>query len=223
MYRFIQKAMVCFVLLTSTYASAGLLSVVDFTGSSDRVANEFYYYEGDVSITLSAWTTNVNSSQESLAPWQQLTGPDVGLYRSDIGFGVVSNGQDGADLDGGSSSNLQDLDEGVLISFSEKVDFFGFAASDLSANDDLNLAVVEFVSPGVITMRDIFIDRHASNDGYDIFDVFSGIQGQHFMAWVDGNDDDVRIADMAFAQIPEPDTIYILALGVLLMNWRLSR
>lgn len=54
---------------------------------------------------------------------------------------------------------------------------------------------------------------------YDAFSMFPGIQGQYFMAWVDGNDDDVRVADLAFTTIPEPSTYILLSLAGLLL-WR---
>jgi len=202
--------------LATTQVSASLIQVVDFTGNNQGVEDEFVFDQAGVELTVSAWITNVNSEQDELMPWTALNGYDgpqkVGVYKGGTGFGVVSNSDDGFDLDGGSSANFADPDEGLLFSFSEQVNFLGFAAGELSSNDDLNLAIVNFDSTGQLILTDVFIDV-ASDYDEDIFAVFPGIVGQHFMVWVDGNDDDVRILDTAFTKVSEPATLLLFLIS----------
>lgn len=202
--------------LATTQVSASLIQVVDFTGDNQGVEDEFVFNQAGVELTVSAWIANVNSEQDELMPWTALNGFDgsqkIGAYKGSTGFGVVSNDEDGYDLDGGSSANLADPDEGLLFSFSEQVNFLGFAAGELSSNDDLNLAIVNFDAMGQLILTDVFIDV-ASDYDEDIFAVFPGIVGQHFMVWVDGNDDDVRILDTAFTKVSEPATLLLFLIS----------
>jgi len=202
--------------LATTQVSASLIQVVDFTGNNQGIEDEFVFNQAGVELTVSAWMTNVNSEQDELMPWTALNGFDgsqkIGVYKGSTGFGVVSNEDDGYDLDGGSSANFADPDEGLLFSFSEQVNFLGFAAGELSSNDDLNLAIVNFDPMGQLVLTDVFIDV-ASDDDEDIFAVFPGIVGQHFMVWVDGNDDDVRILDTAFTKVSEPATLLLFLIS----------
>lgn len=208
--------------LVCTSAQANLIHFFDFMGNNQGVADSFSFEQGGVQLDVTAWITNVDDDQNEILPWQQVTsathGSDTGVYKGSTGFGVVSNDNDGSDLDGGSSTDLLDLDEGILFSFSERVNFLGFAAYDLGRDDDINFAVVDVVAPGQLQLNHVFIDESGSSR-YDAFPMFPGIQGQYFMAWVDGNDDDVRIADLAFTTIPEPSTFLLLSLAGL-MFWR---
>lgn len=202
--------------LATTQVSASLIQVVDFTGNNQGVEDEFVFNQAGVELTVSAWITNVNSEQDELMPWTALNGYDglqkTGVYKGRTGFGVVSNSDDGYDLDGGSSANFADPDEGLLFSFSEQVNFLGFAAGELSSNDDLNLAIVNFDPTGQPMLTDVFIDV-ASDYDEGIFAVFPGIVGQHFMVWVDGNDDDVRVLDTAFTKVSEPATLILFLIS----------
>lgn len=213
--------------LFAVSANATLIEFVDFMGNNQGVEDSFVFDQGGVQLEVTAWTTNVNTAQQQIMPWQQVTeannGAGTGLYKGSTGFGVISNDVDGRDLDGGESADLNDLDEGILFSFSESVNFLGFAAEDLSSNDDLNFAVVNFIAPGQIQLTDVFIDEPSFFDGYDAFPMFPGIQGRHFMVWVDGNDDDVRVADLAFNRIPEPSTYLLMAVaGAFLVRRRIA-
>jgi len=216
-----------FMLTVASTAHANMINVIEFYGENEGVQDSFIFEKSGVELTVTAWTSNVNSMQEQLSPWSQVSGFDeetkIGVYKGGSGLGVVSNDIDGEDLDGGSSDKINDLDEGLLFSFSENVNFLGFAAGDLSVNDDLNLAIVDFISPTSIEITDIFIDVYSDYEE-DIFDVFPGIFGKSFMVWVDGNDDDVRILDTAFIKVPEPTSalIFTLALFIFLFKRRFS-
>lgn len=207
MFNKLPKIITTFLLILSTTASAGY---IDFTGTNEGIADEFIFEQDGIILTISAWTTNVNSNQEVISDWKRLSGL-YGVYKGGSGLGVISNDIDGYHLDGGSSSNLNDLDEGLLFVFSEQVNFWGFAADYLSDNDDLNLSYVNILNSDKITTTDIFIDRKADSDGYAGFPI-SGLIGTAFMVWVDGNDDDVRIADTYITEVPEPSTLYIFSL-----------
>ena len=213
-------------LISSFTATANMIHVIDFTGDNQGVQDNFYFEEVGVGLTVSAWAGNVNSAQDILMPFGQIAGLDpvsadpLGVYKGSSGLGVRSNGEDGYDLDGGSSDELDDLDEALLFEFSETVNFLGFAAGDLSSNDDLNLSVVNFISDTEIELTDVFIDRHAIMDEVEIFDVFPGILGSTFLVLVDGNDDDVRIVDTAFIKVPEPSALAIFALMLLAVSFK---
>lgn len=207
-------------LLISNLTHASVINIIDFEGLNEGVQDSFYFEEAGVGLTITAWGGSVNSSQELLIPFHQIFGLDpisgeqLGVYKGSTGLGVNSNNEDGSDLDGGSSSNTSDPDEALLFQFSEVVNFLGFAAGELSSNDDLNLSIVNFVSATEFELIDIFIDREGS-PSRDIFDVFPGILGDTFLVWVDGNDDDVRIIDTAFIKVPEPSSLAIFSLALL--------
>jgi len=212
MFNVVTKAIsTCLFVLWSTSVSASII-VTDFTGQNEGVDESFSFTEEGITLTVSAWNVNVNSDQDVISPWAMLTG-DTGVYKGSSGLGVVSNANDGEHLDGGQSNDSGDPDEGLLFAFSEEVNFGGFGADYLSSNDDLNLSVVNFISPGVIETRDIFIDREG-DDGYDTFPIFPGVVGTAFMVWVDGNDDDVRIYEAAFTKVPEPTSILLFGLAL---------
>ena len=112
-----------FLYATSVNAS---LIVTDFSGNNEGVQESFSFVEDNVTLTITGWTVNVNSDQEVISDWSLLSG-DFGVYKGSTGLGVYSSIGDGKDLDGGSSDDLDDLDEGLLFSFSEEVDLLGFA------------------------------------------------------------------------------------------------
>jgi hypothetical protein len=213
MLNIFSKLMSVFLLMLTTTASAGY---IDFTGQNEGVADEFIFTQEGVTLTISAWTANVKSDSDPsldqfvVTPWQRLLG-SYGVYKGSSGLGVISSDTDGSHLDGGEYTNLDDLDEGLLFVFSEQVNFWGFAADYLSSNDDLNLSIVNFLSPTTIETTDIFIDREADSDGYEGFPI-SSVLGSAFMVWVDGNDDDVRIADTFITKVPEPNMLILFSL-----------
>jgi len=219
MFNKLPKILCTVLLVLSTNASAGL---IDFTGEREGIADEFVFVQDGLTLTISAWTTNVKSSSDKdidqtvVTPWKKLSGP-YGVYKGGTGLGVFSHDKDGYHLDGGrfdevdDLGELYDLDEGLLFVFSERVDFWGFAADYLSDDDDLNLSYVSFEGSEQIKTTDVFIDREADFNGYDGFPV-SGLYGTEFMVWVDGNDDAVRIADTYVTKVPEPDTLFLFSL-----------
>jgi hypothetical protein len=210
MFNKLPKIISAFLLVLSTTASAGY---IDFTGTNEGIEDEFIFNHDGITLTISAWATNVDTNQNVISDWVRLSGT-YGVYKGSSGLGVISSDNDGSHLDGGQSSDLSDLDEGLLFMFSEKIDFWGFAADYLSDNDDLNLSYVNILNSGEITTTDIFIDRQANSAGYAGFPI-SGVIGTAFMVWVDGNDDDVRIADTYITEVPEPGTLLIFSLALM--------
>jgi hypothetical protein len=200
---------------------ANPINVIDFIGENEGIQESFNFQQAGVSLTVQAWVTNVNTDKKMLQPWSQLVG-DYGVYKGSTGLGVISNDDDGSDLDGGRSSDTDDLDEGLLFSFSEQVNFLGFVAGSLSENDDINLAVVDFISPTQLVLTDVFVDIGSSYES-DIFEIFPGIIGRHFMVWVDGHNDDVRIIDTAFIKVPEPIGLSLFGFALVLFNTRRNK
>ena len=187
----------------------------------------FVFMDGSVSLTVTAWVTNVNTEQTFVTPWQRLTG-DFGVYKGSTGLGVKSHQNDGSHLDGGSSSELDDLDEGLLFSFSEDVYFIDFWATYLTENDDFNFSLVTFLTDSTIETRDVFLDIaglppviYNGQDEYsDVIALDPNAKGKHFMIWVDGNDDDARISHVGITQVPEPGVLLLLSFAILLLTVR---
>jgi len=205
--------------LVSNTSQANFISVIDFTGNNEGVEQSFDFAIDGVSVNVSAWNANVKDNQEFENSWHQVDS-NYGVYKGSTGLGVKSNDKDGVDLDGGLKESFsRDPDEGLLFEFSELVNFYGFFASELGSNDDINLSIVEFTSPGNIKTTDIFVDI-GSNEDEDLFGVFPGVQGLAFMVWVDGETDDVRIDDIGFTRVPEPSTLLLLALGIIGVRFR---
>lgn len=201
------------LLISSMSSSANIINVIDFDGTNEGVAEQFVFTENGVTLTISAWTTNVNSTQDVLTDWQLLSGP-YGVYKGSSGLGVKSSDQDGHHLDGGQSSDLNDLDEGLLFSFSEEINILGFYADYLNGNDDLNFSLVTHLTPTSIETTDIFFDQQASLifDDEGVFFAPDNLIGSAFMIWADGNDDAVRIVDTAFTKVPEPNSLLLFSL-----------
>ena len=201
-------------LLVVSTSQANLISVLDFTGNNEGVEQSFDFSIDGVSVNVSAWNANVKDNQEFKKDWRQVDS-NYGVYKGNTGLGVKSNENDGFDLDGGKKSRFTtDPDEGLLFEFSELVNFYGFFASELGSDDDINLSIVEFISPGNIKTTDVFVDIGSYEDE-DLFGVFPGVQGLAFMVWVDGETDDVRINDIGFTRVPEPSTLLLFALAII--------
>ncbi|NQZ20899.1 MAG: PEP-CTERM sorting domain-containing protein [Colwellia sp.] len=205
--------------LVSNTSQANFISVIDFTGNNEGVEQSFDFAIDGVSVNVSAWNVNVNDNQEFENSWHQVDS-NYGVYKGRTGLGVKSNEKDGVDLDGGLKESFsRDPDEGLLFEFSELVNFYGFFASELGSDDDINLSLVEFISPGVIKTTDIFVDI-GSSENEDLFGIFPGVQGLAFMVWVDGKTDDVRIDDIGFTRVPEPSTLWLFALAIISITVR---
>ncbi|NQZ79990.1 MAG: PEP-CTERM sorting domain-containing protein [Colwellia sp.] len=230
MFNRLPKFISAFLLIITTTASAG---IIDLTASESSISDEFIYSQDGVILTVSAWVTNVTSDSDDtldqlmLMPWQRLSGP-YGVYQGTTGLGVISSDIDGNHLDGGRFDEPKDLDEGLLFSFSENVNFMDFWAVYLTENDDLNFSTVQFITSTSIKTTDIFWDvsgippvGHTFGDEYDdVFGLYPGIIGKNFMIWVDGDDDDVRIGDVGFTKVPEPNTLFLFSLVLIGMAIR---
>ena len=228
MKKLLSRFALVFLISASNLSHASIINVIDFTGLNEGVQESFYFEQAGVGLTITAWAGSVNSDQDTLIPFYRLFGLDpisgeqLGVYKGSTGLGVSANSEDGYDLDGGSSSNPFDPDEALLFQFSEVVNFLGFAAGDLSNNDDLNLSIANVISDTEIQLIDLFVDRPGFAPE-DIFDVFPGIMGDTFLVWVDGNDDDVRIIDTAFIKVSEPSSIAIISLALIVLIRRNHR
>lgn len=202
--------------LAVMFSSQSFAGVISFEGENEGTEELFWYEQDGVELLVSAWVTNVNSDQDVIMPWQYVYGEEdgrqLGVYNGSTGLGVRSSASDGSDLDGGSSGNWGDLDEGILLHFSQDVELISVSGNDLSDNDDINVSIFDVWT---FESDDLFIDRQGQQDDYDTFSV--GAIGQAFMIWVDGNDDDIRLADIEFRAVPEPTSLFLLA-GMLLVT-----
>lgn len=209
------SAAIALFILIPTYSNASLITF-DLTGNNEGVENTFIFSENSLSLTISAWTTSYDSDNVEQESWQQVLG-DYGVYKDSTGLGVVSNGEDGEDLDGGRSGSYEtDPDEGLLLEFSQAVYLHDLMVSDLGSNDDINLAIVDFISPTEITLEHIFWDRGRSGSSRDYtYDNLGNISGKAFMVWVDGRSDDVRFDGVSVTAVNEPHALLLLGLGLI--------
>ena len=181
------------------------------------VAEQMQFVDGDLSMTVSAWTASFNSSQTQLEAWTQVTGAGLGVYRDDNGLGVISSDSDGNDLDGGSSSNYaSDPDEGLLLVFSEEVELLDVFVGDLDRTDEINFSVVDLSVPSQPFLTQSVIDETgpAFFDEWP-FEFADDFIGSAFMLWVDGGSDDVEMLGIAVATIPVPATLLLMLSGLL--------
>ncbi len=203
--------------LLSFNASADLIFPL-WSDGTETVAEEMIFADGDVSLSVTAWTSSYNSDGDQLEDWMQVTGSGLGVYQDENGLGVISSVDDGNDLDGGSSSNyLDDPDEGLLFLFSEVVNIFDIFMGDLDSSDDFNISVVDFLSPTEIVLSQTETDIFGPPFETEFPFIFDGeFRGSAFMVWVDGGSDDVEV--LGISTIPEPGVLMLFALGLLSLS-----
>lgn len=188
--------------------------------SNETISNQMVFSDGNLMLTVTAWTSSYNSSGIQLEQWQQVTGAGLGVFRDEDGLGVISSAGDGNDLDGGESSEYaNDPDEGLLFVFSQKVELLDVFVGDLDSSDDINFSNVDFLSMSSLVLGTSVIDEIApiasSEWPFEFGDEFSG---SAFMLWVDGRSDDVEV--LGIAVVPEPGSVMLLGLGLLAMSLR---
>ena len=190
--------------------------------SNETVSEEMYFEDNGVTMTVSAWTTSFDSSQQQLEDWNKVSGSDVGVYRDENGLGVISSQGDGNDLDGGSSSNFaDDPDEGLLLTFSHEVNILDLFVGDLDYNDDFNFSLVDLTNPDtpVLVASDIDISGPEFETEWPF--LFShGFTGSAFMVWVDGGSDDIELLGVAVQKVPVPATVYLMLAGLAGLAYR---
>lgn len=223
--KIILSLVLCLSQLFFTQAvKADMIHVFPFWDESETesVAQEMVFTDGDILLTVTAWTASFNGDQEQLQDWQQVIGDDLGVYRDENGLGVISSDEDGNDLDGGSSGNYNnDPDEGLLLVFSAVVDLVDIFVGDLSSNDDFNFSVVQLIGPDAIklnnTEEDISGPEFESEWAFEFDPTFSG---SAFLVWVDGSSDDIELLGVAVVSAPASISIFIISMGLLLVRRR---
>ncbi len=187
--------------------------------NNTNISNEMIFADGDLMLSVTAWTTSYNSDGDQLEAWQMVTEDGFGVFQDDEGLGVLSSADDGNDLDGGSSSNYAtDPDEGLLFSFSHNVNIFDFFMGDLGRSDDFNVSSVLFNNPDSIILGESIFDV-SGPDGerewaFEMQDMFIGT---HFMLWVDGSSDDVEV--LGVSAIPEPGSLALLSIALMALGF----
>ena len=205
------------VLLSSQVQAAPISVFPLWYDNSTRVAHEFWFYDADLSLSVTAWTSSYDSDNNQLQSWEQVNDLDTGVYRSTDGLGVVSSVNDGNDLDGGSSGDFAtDPDEGLLFVFSQRVSLVDIFVGDLSSNDEINFSLVDLSDPRSPVITTSVIDQSAPNgNSEDVYEFTQDFTGTAFMLWVDGSTDDVEVLGIAVSKVPNPGTVLLLALGLI--------
>ncbi|WP_199610230.1 PEP-CTERM sorting domain-containing protein [Flocculibacter collagenilyticus] len=188
--------------------------------NNETVANEMMFTAGNLSLSVTAWTGNFDASGNQIEGWSQVVGNDLGVFRDDSGLGVLSSLNDGNDLDAGSSSDFaSDPDEGLLFVFSNKVSIFDIFVGDLDSSDDINFSEVSLSALNDITIGNSAIGLTGPQfESEWPFEFNGSFSGSAFMVWVDDSRDDVEI--LGVATIPEPATIFVIALGLMMIGVR---
>ncbi|MCV2886363.1 hypothetical protein OE749_16835 [Aestuariibacter sp. AA17] len=206
-----------FFFITSTSASL----IVDYDLINDDMPifeNSLSFMESGLTMDVSGWTTGFNGDGEQLEPWQKVPDP-FGIFYADLGLGLVSNFDDGPFLDGGASADYPyDPDEGFLLVFSQKVELLSLWFEDASSSDDINVSNVSFSGAGVLDLLDTSADNKIpDNDRIDVTQLAGNFVGSAFMVWLDGDNDDVALAGVRVAVVPEPSGLMIMFSGLLLL------
>lgn len=212
------------LLLLITFAQSAFANLIlmDFTGQPESESQNLVFHEGGVTLTVSAWTTSVNTDQDQLQPWAYIDN-GFGVSVREFGLGVKSSADDGSTLDGGESADsATDPDEGLLLVFSHQVNILDFFLSSLSDNDDVNFAFANVISPTEVTTSDIFVDVGAGDGPFGMVAMNQPVIGTSFMLWVDGADDDVRLADLAFVKMSEPSAFALLLLAGFMLRRKIK-
>jgi len=212
-------------LLILNVAVASPIYVFPFWDDSDNqtVANEMQFFDADLSVTVSAWRSSYNDSNEEVTPWEKVTGPGLGVFRDEDGLGAWSVAGDGNDLDAGAVGDTSDPDEGLLFVFSEKVTLLDIFVGDLSSNDEVNFSLVELLSPTQLQLGQTVLDETGMPGESAWPFVFNQtFTGSAFMLWLNDDEDDVEVLGIAVAKVPEPSAVLLLALALLMLA-RLSR
>ena len=183
-----------------------------------------------IDVDVTAFTV-VNDGAGNIFSLDQVVDQNTGVFVSTSAsgnLGVRSSSIDGSLLDGGNSAD--DLDEGLLFSFSEIVsfDYINFDYFTDAGGDDFNLTV-----DGVTILWDVNANNSASfspliSNVAGEFDEynFSGITGQNFLIWADGDSDSFRVDWMsvntvsAVNSVPEPGVILLFGIGLIGLFFR---
>jgi len=208
------------LLFMATQAQADTIIQFPFWDDDNTTIEESMLFEsGGLSVAVTAWTASYNSEGEQLEAWQQVMGEGLGVFRDSEGLSVKSSDDDGAYMDGGSSSDYaSDPDEGLLFVFSEAVTWFDVFVTDWQSNDDINFSAVALNDDGGFSLLSSLIDvPDQSGRSYGAYEFAQTFRSNAFLIWVDGNNDDIAVAGTAV--IPEPATA-ALALGLVCCLFR---
>lgn len=204
--------------LSTTLSHAGTIHQFALWDENDieSVSEEMGFVDGDVSLTVSAWTASFNTQQQQGEDWSKVTGNDVGVYQDYWGLGVISSPGDGNDLDGGSSGDYaDDPDEGLLLVFSRRVDVLDIFVGDLDGNDDINFSVVDLTNPDAPVLGNSEVDFYGPDFQVEwAFGLGPQFTGSAFMLWVDGDSDDVELLGVTVKKVPTPATLLLFMAGL---------
>jgi len=209
----------------SSAVSAALINL-NYTNLSVTGGNAYSSVEmlaDGIGVSISAFTIENNGTGEISELFPLLDGGN-GVYvsgSSSGNLGVVSGASDGSLLDGGSVAD--DLDEGLLFAFDRVVNlnYINFDYFTDKGGDDFNLTV-----DGDTILWDVNANNSADFSPFvgnvaGQFDEYNfyGISGQNFLIWADGNSDSFRIDKIQVSAVAEPQSLFLLMLGLLGVCW----
>ncbi len=224
--KYLISSLLGFVLVCSGSVSAALINLnyanLSVTGGSEYPSVQMTV--DGIGVTISAYTIE-NDGVGNISGLFPLLGAGTGVYVSGStsgNLGVISSPSDGSLLDGGNT--LDDLDEGLLFSFDQVVNFnyVNFDYFTKSGGDDFNLTV-----DGDTVLWDVNANNSADfsplvGNVAGQFDEYNfyGISGQNFLIWADGNSDSFRVDNIQVSKVPEPQSLLLLVLGLFGLYWR---
>lgn len=203
------RFLAAFLVVWSSNAFASVINFDLVNEGEATVEHELFLAEMGVTLSVTGWTTSHNTEQQQLEPWQQVLSDGDGIFYADRGLGLFSGDDDGAYLDGGSSSNYaSDPDEGFLLSFSRRVSILGLLFDFVDSSDDINLSMLDVAPDGSFTVTETLYDLEIFNFADEVgflmlVDPTMALTGRHFMVWVDGSSDGLSLVDVVVETVPE--------------------
>ena len=214
-----RKSLIILPFLYGASANAALLDL-NYSNFGLSAGGDAY---NSVSISSGAISANIeayiieNDGVGNISNLSLISTANNGVYVSSTtsgNVGVKSSSTDGSNLDGASSHDSTDVDEGLLFTFNQAVSLDYINFDYFGTSDDFNLTV-----DGVSIFADYNADSSAlgavnNTSQFDEY-TFNNIVGTEFLIWADGSSDGFRIDRLEVSAVPVPAAVWLFGSGLL--------